>query len=438
MIDITPKYKIIPISMSVFLEDDGLGTRIGGVGGLGGKPATEVNDAAIKAENAINDDYDVITDLINARLDTSSKKILSDFNFGSTDYAGAVKAGDITWNTTTGAITGGSGVAVYRGGIVGAKAGVATFSLDAGTGDATFAGTLVAAVGTLGSVTAGTFTGCLFRTAASGQRIILSSSSNTLKIYDEDGTEVVDMGTFGANPILEISLTARTHNGITINGAPDDTSYGFEFLSAEDRASVALNIEMTSANALNNLSAISVKNYGSGELFYGEVHGTGKGLSILRSSDSNGTDNLFRLQSDNNTANTTTVKIIQNGVDVTTPCVDINSATKGIALDVRVSNVDSSNPAGYFGHNSTTGSALQLNKSVSGECLVIGLASNDTHECSGIRMNISNAGTGVEHAFDFQGSEVNMAATSVATVTGVIKIKTTEGTRYIPIYQTAS
>lgn len=101
---------------------------------------------------AINAGGNLITDLINARLDTSTKDILSDFDFGSTNYAGALKAGTITWDTTTGAITGGSGVVVYRNGIVGAAAGVATFSIDATTGNATFAGTLSAAAGTLGAI----------------------------------------------------------------------------------------------------------------------------------------------------------------------------------------------------------------------------------------------------------------------------------------------
>jgi len=109
---------------------------------------------------AINSSGNFINDVINARLDTSSKKILSDFNFGTVDYAGAVKSGDITWNATTGAITGGSGVVVYRKGIVGATAGVVTFSIDATTGAATFAGTLSAASGTFGTITAGTIDGC--------------------------------------------------------------------------------------------------------------------------------------------------------------------------------------------------------------------------------------------------------------------------------------
>jgi hypothetical protein len=77
-----------------------------------------------------------------SKLNTEAQSILAGFTFGSTDYAGALKAGDITWNSSTGAITGGSGVIVYRSGIVGAKSGVVTFSINASTGDATFAGTV--------------------------------------------------------------------------------------------------------------------------------------------------------------------------------------------------------------------------------------------------------------------------------------------------------
>lgn len=137
-------------------------------------------------------------------LDTSSKKILKDFNFGTADYAGAVKAGDVTWNTTTGAITGGSGVVVYRSGIVGAKAGVTTFSIDAATGDATFAGTLSAAAGTLGTITAGTFngvtiTGGTIQTAASGERIVISGTNKDIKFYDSGSVERLQIG--GSNVV---------------------------------------------------------------------------------------------------------------------------------------------------------------------------------------------------------------------------------------------
>ena len=54
--------------------------------------------------------------------------------------AGAIKTGTITWNATTGALTGGTGIAVTEWGIIGAASGSATFSIQASTGAATFKG----------------------------------------------------------------------------------------------------------------------------------------------------------------------------------------------------------------------------------------------------------------------------------------------------------
>lgn len=54
--------------------------------------------------------------------------------------SGALKTGSITWNSTTGALTGGTGIAMTEWGIIGANAGSATFSLNALTGAATFLG----------------------------------------------------------------------------------------------------------------------------------------------------------------------------------------------------------------------------------------------------------------------------------------------------------
>lgn len=99
---------------------------------------------------AIDSGGTLVTDLINARLNTSAKTMLSDFSFGAADFSGALKSGTITWSTATGALTGGSGVLVFRGGIIGAAAGVATFTIDATTGAATFAGALSAPTGNIG------------------------------------------------------------------------------------------------------------------------------------------------------------------------------------------------------------------------------------------------------------------------------------------------
>lgn len=176
---------------------------------IGGRLATIIG-------GAIDADGDFVNDLINTKLDTESQTILSDFNFGSTNYAGAVKAGDITWNTTTGAITGGSGVVVYRGGIIGAATGVATFTLDATTGNATFAGTLSAAAGTLGSITAGTFTGI---------SIAIGSGDSIFKA-DANGIYLGN-ATFASAPFRVNMSGDVTATSATITGAINATSGKF-------------------------------------------------------------------------------------------------------------------------------------------------------------------------------------------------------------------
>lgn len=70
--------------------------------------------------------------------------------------SGALKVGGITWNSTTGALTGGTGIAITEWGLIGANAGVPKFTIESGTGNATFAGTLNAATGTFqGNITGG-------------------------------------------------------------------------------------------------------------------------------------------------------------------------------------------------------------------------------------------------------------------------------------------
>lgn len=59
--------------------------------------------------------------------------------------SGALKTGTITWNATTGALTGGSGCAMTEWGIIGAKSGVASFTLESATGNAVLAGDLITA-----------------------------------------------------------------------------------------------------------------------------------------------------------------------------------------------------------------------------------------------------------------------------------------------------
>lgn len=146
-----------------------------------------IEEVAARVETGLNSSANLITDVINARLDSESKYILSDFNFGTTNYAGAVKSGDIAWNTTTGAITSGSGVVVYRGGIVGANAGDTTFSISAVTGDAYFAGELASTSGLIGGWKIGATT-----LKSTDEFIELDSANNHIKIFSEGSTNLTD------------------------------------------------------------------------------------------------------------------------------------------------------------------------------------------------------------------------------------------------------
>lgn len=168
--------------------------------------------------SAINASGNLITDVINAKLDTASKDILSDFNFGSVDYAGAVNAGTVAWNTTTGAITGGSGVLVYRGGIVGVNAGVTTFAINATTGDATFAGNLSAPSGNIGGFAIGSTT----LTAASGGNTTILSSGSTAFSAGPTGSPTVTITQAGVLTALGAVINGSPISGNDIFGSGED------------------------------------------------------------------------------------------------------------------------------------------------------------------------------------------------------------------------
>jgi len=176
---------------------------------------------------AINASGNLITDVVNPRLDSASKFILSDFNFGTTDYAGAVKSGTITWNTATGAITGGSGVIVYRSGIVGANAGVTTFAINAVTGAATFAGTLSAPSGTIGGWTINptTLVGGNATLDSVGQ-LILGTVNDVVVLSAADATYRIWIGnaTAGSAAFNVTKAGVLTATGATITGSITATS----------------------------------------------------------------------------------------------------------------------------------------------------------------------------------------------------------------------
>lgn len=177
--------------------------------------------------SAINASGNLITNVINTNLDTSAKTILGDFTFSPSDYSGAFKTGDITWNTTTGAIISGSGGIFNKKGLIFANAGVATITLDGTTGNATFAGTLSGVSGTFGTITAGTLTGCTFQTATGiGERMVMSSADNSLKFYDSDNAEIIHFGPISGGYHAMISAKAVASSGLLITAELENTAPG--------------------------------------------------------------------------------------------------------------------------------------------------------------------------------------------------------------------
>ena len=180
---------------------------------------------AVTVGGAINAAGNLVTNLINSKLDTSSSTILSSFVFEASNYAGALKAGDITWNTS-GAITGGSGIVINAKGIIGAAAGVPTFSIDSTTGAATFGGTLSAPIGSIGGLTIAS------SRLHSGTKTSLNDTINGFYL----GTDGVSLKGGTGAAALEIVggrgrfTTRNTANEITGSFQGEDGATGGSFL----------------------------------------------------------------------------------------------------------------------------------------------------------------------------------------------------------------
>ena len=113
---------------------------------------------------AFDSSGNVITELINEKLNTQTKEILGDFTFGT---SGAIKIITDADN----------GIWISPDGILGKKAGATTFAITKG-GDATFAGELSAAYGTFGTITIGTLEGAVTLGGRSGTILALAINAS--------------------------------------------------------------------------------------------------------------------------------------------------------------------------------------------------------------------------------------------------------------------
>lgn len=221
-------------------------------------------------------------------MNSVSQEILKDFDFGSTDYAGAVKTGDITWDGS-GIVTSGTGVAVYRGGIVGANAGAVTFSISATTGSAYFSGDIEGS-----SITGGTL-----QTSTSGQRIRIISASATDPAQSANSLAIIAMD--GATPysLLDMGSDGSSVFRITMNGSTAQST-GMNIVRNSATATTNLiQVEITNVSDTGNICQLT--GYGDGKILYirnyGEIE---PAVSILNAGNGSVTTYGLKIASGSN------------------------------------------------------------------------------------------------------------------------------------------
>lgn len=115
--------------------------------GPGGKTVGALDTNATNALNTANNALD-LAGTANSTANAASTAVASKLSASSSytltgtvqlPVSGGIRTGTVTWNTTTGAITGGTGLVMTGAGIIGVKAGVTKFSVT-NNGDATFSG----------------------------------------------------------------------------------------------------------------------------------------------------------------------------------------------------------------------------------------------------------------------------------------------------------
>ena len=187
-------------------------------------PDTTVNG---RVASVISSAIDANGHFIDDNLNTLTNTILDSFSFG---VSGALQIGTYV-NGVTGDIR------ISPNGIVGRNsAGDNTFAIDGTTGNATFAGTLSAAAGTLGSITAGSFTGITIGIGTGDS--IFKADSNGIYL----GNATFASAPFRVTMAGDITATSATITGALTTGA--GSSIDGQYLGAGTVASASANLAM--------------------------------------------------------------------------------------------------------------------------------------------------------------------------------------------------
>lgn len=311
---------------------------------------------------------------------------------------------------------------VDTGYILGLDKGVAKFYIGDATNYLNWTGS---ALTISGSLTATTITGGTFQTDTSGQRVVITGTDDTLRFYDSVG-QVIGIGaTVGT--AIRIDLNATTTQGVAVFSSTAST-VGFRYENSSNVLNSGM-ILLLSGTTNNTGDALRIDHDGAGgQAIFIDATNAARGIYIQSTSSG---DLLSLLASGAGNA----LYISQSTVDVTALLLEQN--TNGRAIDIDDASTSTSTPLVDI-QCLRLGDSLFLNKDNSGRVINIDQDVNDGSNTIGISMNIANAGAGVEYAFELLGAEYDGTKTGVSGLTGVIKVLTSDGPGFIPVYDTAS
>jgi hypothetical protein len=261
----------------------------------------------------------------------------------------------------------------------------------------------------------------------------MDGSNNNIRVYETGGSQILGIGEV-AGKAIEIITTATTNNGISING--DAGGYGLRFASTTNVGARGVYVNQSSTGASNIYPSGEFHHNGgyyalfaegtntSGGLIISQPSGSGKGIYITNSGSGLGLDIV---QSGNGGA----LEISNSGsgksINISTHSTDSNPA-------INISNSGTQESLYIVNSNTATGNAaVYVSKTGQGLNMKLQASSNSTGDNTGIVFDIANAGTGLEYAFSFDGSEKINAAVG-GTQDRKIRIKVGGTTYYIPCY----
>ncbi|MCK9320358.1 hypothetical protein, partial [Methanoculleus sp.] len=304
-----------------------------------------------------------------------------------------------------------------------------------------------------------TITGGTIQTASTGQRVEIASSNNTLTFYNDDDDIVTQLG--GGDYIgtaLRVNLDSSTTTGVFVNSS-QESDIGFQYSSSGNYRSVGTNIQLTGAT--NTGTGVNINHDGSGgEGIFIDVSAGADGVAIFNS----GSGNSLKINSSaGQSININHSATNYNAIELTATgyydalLINSNLGNGKSAIHTNVSSggcaffeSSAGDPAVTITHSANTGNpALTINKSGTGNGIYINkdnyggavsieIDDSSNNDSIGLELDVYNGVYPTRAlAFNFVGN-LRANASSLGSLSGVIRVKHGGSVGYIPVYSSYS